>query len=121
VPTLTLRISEEAFRVLQENAEKSMLSVTDFVLSKTIPSYLLETLTIDKVLEKLKEEDVGTIVSLKDLFSSEEWGGFSAGSRIATGRLFFQAYEKNQYNLKKLVKFMGKNSANLAIYKKLSD
>jgi predicted transcriptional regulator len=119
MPQLTLRISDETLKKLQEYANKRNLTVTDYVLSKAIPNYLDEILTVDKVLAQLSTKKAGDIFSLKDLFSKQEWESFSSGSRISTGRLFFQAYKKNDFNLKSYIEFIGKNSANLANYKKL--
>lgn len=119
MPQLTLRISEETLKKLQEYAYKRNLTVTDYVLSRAIPNYLDEVLTVDKVLDKLTFKKSGDVFSLKDLFSKQEWESFSSGSRISTGRLFFQAYKKSDFNLKNIIEFIGKNSANLANYKTL--
>lgn len=115
---ITLRVSDEILEKLQSAANAENLTLTDFLLSKTFPTYLNEILTIDKVLEKVSEVPSDTKFSLKSLFPSETWENFTPGSRISTGRLFYQAYKDNKFNLKSLIEFKGKNSANLAFYYK---
>lgn len=118
---ITMRVSDEVYKKLQSDAEQNNLTLTDYLLSKAMPDYLEEVLTVDKVLNRLRLKKKNETFSLKDLFLAEEWGNFTPGSRISTGRLFFQAYGKSEFKLKKRVEFVRKNSANLAIYKKLTD
>lgn len=121
MPQITLRVSEATLTELQKLADTKKLTVTDYLVSSSLPKYIKEILTVDKVIIKLSTKVSGDIFSIKDLFSISEWHNFPIGSRISTGRLFFQAYDQNQFNLKSKVEFLGKNSANLAIYKKLTD
>jgi predicted transcriptional regulator len=121
MPQITLRVSDGTLKKLQEFADAKNLTVTDYIISQSLPNYIDEILTIDKVLDKLLLKKAGDVFSIKDLFSASEWNGSTPGSHISTGRLFFQAYEKNQFNLQSRIEFLGKNSANLAIYKKLTD
>jgi uncharacterized protein (DUF1778 family) len=55
---LTLRISEETLKKLQEYAYKRNLTVTDYVLSRAIPNYLDEVLTVDKVLDTIVPNEI---------------------------------------------------------------
>lgn len=116
---ITLRVSNDVLERLQSSAAANNLTVTDFLLSKAIPDYLGQKLTVAKVLEKISSKNSGEIFSLRDLFPTNDWNEFTPGSRISTGRLFYQSYTKNEFNLKNIVHFEGKNSANLAFYKKL--
>lgn len=121
MPQITLRLSDDILKKIQSLADGENLTVTDYLLSKAVPEYIEDILTVDKVLDKLDLKKKDERFSLKDLFEKDEWESFTTGSRISTGRLFYQAYEKNLYNLKNRIKFLGKNSANLAIYEKLTD
>ena len=121
MPQITIRVTEEAYQQIQNSAAQSNLTITDFLLSKAIPSYLDEVLTVGQIITKISSIRSGETFSLPSLFTEREWNNFKPGSRISTGRRFFKAYENNEFNLKDKVKFEGKNSANLAIYKKLTD
>lgn len=121
MPLITLRVSEASLKELQKHADNNKLTLSDYLLSKSLPKYMDEILTVDKVINQLSTKMIGDTFSIKDLFSISEWSNFPIGSRISTGRLFFQAYDQNQFNLRSKVKFLGKNSANLAIYEKLSN
>ncbi|WP_066501341.1 DUF1413 domain-containing protein [Abyssisolibacter fermentans] len=116
---ITLRVSESDYKKLQSLADESNLTLTDFLLSSALPNYLGQKLTVNKVLERLSTKSSGDVFSLKDLFTSDEWSNFTPGSRISTGRIFYKSYTQNEFNLKNKVSFEGKNSANLAFYKKL--
>ena len=117
---ITLRLSDEALLQLQQLSAESNLTVTDYLLSRAIPGYIEDILTVDKILDKLDSFPAGEKFTLKSLYTKETWDSFTTGSRISTGRLFYQSYEKNLYNLKSRIEFLGKNSANLAVYKKLT-
>lgn len=119
MPQITLRVSDATFKKLKEAAKIKNLTVTDYLISEVLPEHMDEVVTVNKVLERLKNKKRGDVFSIRDLFSVESWGNFTPGSRISTGRLFYKVYNKNQFNLQKEIKFMGKNSANLAIYEKL--
>lgn len=118
---ITLRLSEDTLEKIQSLADSANLTVTDYLLSKAVPGYIEDILTVDKVLDKLDSVQKNDSFSLKSLFPKDKWISFTTGSRISTGRLFYQSYEKNAYNLKNRIEFLGKNSANLAIYKKLTN
>lgn len=118
---ITLRLSDDMLEKVQQLADETNLTVTDYLLSKAVPGYINEILTVDKILDKLDSISKNDTFSLKSLYPIDIWESFTTGSRISTGRLFYQSYEKNLYNLKSRIEFLGKNSANLAIYKKVTD
>lgn len=118
---ITLRLSDDMLEKVQQLADETNLTVTDYLLSKAVPGYINEILTVDKILDKLDSISKNDTFSLKSLYPIDIWESFTTGSRISTGRLFYQSYEKNSYNLKNRIEFLGKNSANLAIYKKIKD
>ena len=116
---ITLRVSESDYKKLRSLADDSNLTLTDFLLSSALPNYLSQKLTVSKVLKKIRTKCSGDVFSLKDLFTSDEWSSFTPGSRISTGRIFYKSYTQNEFDLKDIVFFEGKNSANLATYRKL--
>lgn len=118
---ITLRLSDDTLKKVQQLAKDANLTVTDYLLSKSVPGYTDNTLTINKVLNKIDNLPKEEIFTLKSLFSKDMWGSFTSGSRISTGRLFYQSYDKNLYDLKNKIEFLGKDSSNLAKYKKLTD
>lgn len=118
---ITLRLSDDTLKKVQQLAKDANLTVTDYLLSKSVPGYTDNTLTINKVLNKIDNLPKEEIFTLKSLFSKDIWGSFTNGSRISTGRLFYQSYDKNLYDLKNKIEFLGKDSSNLAKYKKLTD
>lgn len=118
---ITLRLSDDTLKIVQDLAKKENLTVTDYVLSKSVPGYIDNILTVDNVIENLKSLPKGSVFSLKSLYEKEKWENFTSGSRISTGRLFFKSYDKDLYNLKNRIEFSGKTSANLAKYTKLTD
>lgn len=116
---ITLRLTEEQFETLKSLAKEQRLSISDYLLTKALPNHLQDILTVDKILQRIEGKNVGETFSLRDLFTKNEWENFIQGSRISTGRLFYKNYLNNESGLKDLVEFLGKNSANLAIYKKI--
>lgn len=110
---ISFAIAEQDFTELKALASKENLNLTDYILERLgLSKNLEEKLTLREVLSKLPKKK-GEIFSIPELFEKEEWGKFSKGSRLATGRAFYKAVTK----LKSLkVKFLKKNSANLAIY-----
>jgi hypothetical protein len=119
---LTIRIPDKVFRNIKQSAAEANLTMTDYIISKADSSYLEEEniLQIDSILKEIDLVPEGELFSLKSLYDEDKWIKFSRGSRIATGRLFFKYYNENIDNLKNKIKFIGKNSANLAQYKKIT-
>lgn len=118
---ITLRIPDNILEKIQQSANEKKLTLTDLLILNSAPEYLENILTVNKVIDKISTIPVGSKFSLKSLYPIDVWTEFSTGSRISTGRLFFQSYDKNFDNLKSKIKFLGKNSANLAMYEKISD
>lgn len=114
---VTLKVTEETHAFILENAEAKNLTITDFLLSHVVPNYLQNLLTVDEVTARLSSLNSGEVFTIPSLFSDEEWNNFTSGSRVSTGRLFRQAIDK--LPLKNEVEYMKKNSANLAIYRKI--
>lgn len=123
MPKITIRVSEHDLKEIQDGAQRLNLTTSQYMLHKTLPGYLTNVLTVDKVFDVLDSIPKDTIFSLKDIFTgsytTEFWYDFTPGSRISTGRIFYQLYDKNTDSLQSKIVFLGKNNKNLAIYKKL--
>lgn len=119
----TLRLPKRALQRIKNEASKKGLTVTDYILSNTDPDYSLSdnVLEVTDILKRLDSMPKDKVFNLESLYEKEEWTSFSTGSRISTGRLFYQSYDKGLYDLKDKVIFLGKNSANLATYKKIKN
>lgn len=119
MPQITMRVSQNIYDILKSSASESNLSLTEFILSKAVPNYLKDSVTLNEVYDRISKVNVGKIFSMPSLFSATEWDNFSSGSRVAVGRNFKKAYNKNTDDLRKFVEYLGTNSANLAQYKRL--
>ena len=114
----SIRLTNELLSKLKVLANEESMTVSEYMLAKSIPDYAEKLLTVKKIIEKIDCLASEEKFSLRDLYSQEEWLAFTIGSRISAGREFYKSYERNEYHLKDKVKFLGKNSANLALYKK---
>ncbi|WP_342511933.1 DUF1413 domain-containing protein [Sporosarcina sp. FSL K6-1522] len=121
MPQIAIRVTDEIYKVLNDLAEESNLTVTDYLLANSIKGYLANSLTVGEILDRLSFIKKDELFTIPSLFSHDEWEKFTSGSCISAGRLFRQALNKNSHDLQKSVEFQKKNSANLAIYKKLTD
>ena len=117
----TIRIPNKVLNNIKQSAAEENLTITDYIISKSDPSYIEDQnlLQIHSILKKIDLVPEGVLFSLKSLYDEDQWIKFSRGSRIATGRLFFKYYDENVDGLQNKIKFIGKNSANLAQYKKI--
>ena len=117
----TIRMPNKVLNNIKQAASEENLTITDFIISKSDPTYLEDQniLQIDSILKEISKLPEKSVFSLKSLYDEGKWINFSRGSRISTGRLFFRYYDENIDGLKKKIKFIGKNSGNLAQYEKL--
>lgn len=116
---ITLRVSDTEYNLIATKAQKNKMSITDCLVSSAIPNIRANSLTLDNVIDKIQDLNSGEKFNLPDLFTDAEWTSFTTGSRISTGRKFYSALTKNDYNLMSIVKFLGKDSSNLAQYVRL--
>ncbi len=119
MPNINVRVTDEILLEIQQLAKAENLTITDFLLFKSLPNYGTNILTVNMVLDRVKELEKGKVFAIPDLFTDEEWCKFSRGSRISTGRKFYEHLKHNENNFQKEVRFLKKNTANLALYKKL--
>lgn len=119
IKQVTIKMSESMYTEIAQLAELKKMTISDFLISSAVPNYKQSILTLDQVISAIQKKSSGEIFTLKDLFTESEWEKTTDGSHISVGRMFFQAYRDGKYGLNKTVKFVRKNSANLAQYEKL--
>ena len=106
---ISVNLTKDQYDQIIELAKESGQTITDFVISK-LPIPQENNVTLDMVKEKISEE-----FSLPFLFG-DVWIEFSKRSRLSMGRLFYNKVESGEIDN---IKFIGKNSANLAFYRKI--
>lgn len=116
---ITIRVSDTVYSRITDEAQKSKMSITDFLVSSALPNIRTQLLTLNDVITRVQNLTVGKEFSIPDLFSNTEWMSFTNGSHISVGRKFYSAWYNNEYDLKKIVVFLKKDSSNHAQYKRL--
>lgn len=112
---ISISVTEEEYKEISVIAESLNLTVTDYILEKlNLKSRKKLKLNLREVLARLPKIPDKEF-SLPELFTKNEWSNYTKGSRLSAGRAFFRAVTKLEKTIK--VKFLKKNSANLAIYK----
>lgn len=111
---MSVNLTKEQYKQINELAQASGQTITDFVISK-LPITQENNVTLDMVKEKIRKLNVSEEFSLPSLFGNV-WIEFSKRSRLSMGRLFYNKVESREIEN---VEFIGKNSANLAFYRKI--
>ena len=92
---ITLRLSDVALLQLQQLSAESNLTVTDYLLSRAIPGYIEDILTVDKILDKLDSFPAGE----KFTFTAQVNTSASKGEVIATITLITNSPNRPLVNL----------------------
>lgn len=111
---ISLTLSEEQFKEIRQFADQENTTITDYVIGK-LPISQENKLSMKEALHRA-ETTQHRIFTLADLFEKEEWEGYTNGSRISVGRSFYKITKEKKNSG---IKFIGKNSANLAVYEKI--
>ena len=119
MPNINIRLSDEQLTNLKKLAANENTTVTDFILKHCGLSTNTNDLSINDVILKIKKLPVGTKFSLKSIYDYDTWASFNKNSKISTGRIFFKSYQKNDFGLQQIVKFLGKSTSNLAMYERI--
>lgn len=119
MPTVTIRVTQETLKEIHEKSKNANLTVSDFMLKSALPGYSTGILSIGEIIDRAMIKSHCETFTISDLFSDEEWGSFSIGSRLSAGRLFFKYWSNNTDNIKQSINFKGKNLRNSAVYEKL--
>ncbi|HFD2046138.1 MAG: single-stranded DNA-binding protein [Paeniclostridium sp.] len=121
---VSLRIYKSQLDEIKEKAESKKLSVTDFILESCGIKILnnkteKKELKLDEVLTRIpKKVSNGNEFSLPSLFTKQEWADFDKKSKLSVGKKFKKLVDTNSSKLPSNIKFIKKDSANLAWYKK---
>ena len=107
---LTKEQNEEITKLAKSNGQ----TITDFVISN-LPITQENNVTLDMVKEKISKLNTFEEFSIPSLFG-DTWINFSKRSKLSIGKLFYNKIKTGEINN---VKFIGKSSANLALYKKI--
>ncbi len=113
MPKVSVNLTVEQHQNLQNLAETAGISLTDFVLQK-LPITQEKKLQLKEIENALVFQASGDF-TIPSLFSFADWNSFSSGSRRATPKKFYKKVLAGDYPG---ITFEGKNSANLAYYKK---
>lgn len=116
---ITVKVSDKVYDDIAQKAQKSKMSISDLLISSALPDLRSNLLTLNEVLQKVNDLKSNEQFSIPSLFTPDEWKSYTNGSHISAGRMFYNSLMNNEYNLKYMVEFLGKNSKNLAQYKKL--
>lgn len=108
---ISILLTDEQYAELAEKAKDSNLTITDYVVSQ-LPISQEQKVQLADVLARVNKLPDGEF-NIPGLFTEQEWNEFTKGSRLTVGKQFF----KEVATLTN-VKFLRKNSANLAIYQK---
>ena len=110
---LSINFSDQQYLEIKELAKEGNKSITDWIISN-LPISQQNKLVLQEIenrVSKLPPRDF----SIPDLFSKEEWVKFTVGSRLVEPKQF---YKKVLNSMIPNVTFIGKTSANLALYSK---
>lgn len=112
---ISINLTATQYQEINKLAKESGQTITDWVISN-LPITQDNNVTLDMVKEKISKLNVSEEFNLPLLFKDEWKNGFSKRSKLSMGRLFYNKVESGEIEN---VKFIGKNSANLANYKKI--
>lgn len=116
--SLTIRLTDDQLNKIKENADRKNMDVTTYVLGLCGVNNEND-LTVDDLIEKVNEVPVGHQFIISSLYDYQTWSDFSRASKMSVGRIFYKSLIENKFNLQEKVKFIRKNSANVAIYERI--
>ncbi|MBO5005476.1 MAG: single-stranded DNA-binding protein [Clostridia bacterium] len=111
---ISINLTKDQYDEINKLAKGNEQTITDFVISN-LPIIQENNVTLDIVKEKISKLSVLEEFSLPSLFG-DIWISFSKRSRLSIGRLFYNKVTNGEIDN---VEFIGKNSANLAFYRKI--
>lgn len=123
---ITLRFSEDDFKSIQRVAMNQGQTVSDLATEAILKAVGIHSNASNAKLSiadidrragaKLQSGDQFTV---KSLFKLDEWKSFEKGNELSTGRSFNQAVINSEHPFNTKYKYIGKDSANTAIYEVL--
>lgn len=115
---ISVTISDTQFSEIKTKSEALNITMTDYIISN-LPIVQENKLSVAIVEVEVNSLVCGKTFSIPELFSKVDWNSFEKGSRPSTGRIFYKRVNDKNDLLSQSVKFIKKNSANLAIYEKI--
>lgn len=112
---ISINLTATQYNEINELAKESGKTITDWVISN-LPITQENNVTLEMVKEKISKLNISEEFNLPLLFKDEWKNGFTKRSKLSMGRLFYNKVENGEIDN---VQFIGKNSANLAKYKKI--
>lgn len=116
--TLTVRLKKKQMDQLEKTAADHNKTVTEYVIERLeLNDPVSEnTLTQEKVLERIEKLRQGETFSLPDLFDPKEWEKFT--NTVSVGRVFRITSKKKNSAVSRVAEFVDKKSGNPAVYKR---
>lgn len=110
---ISINLTAVQYQQINNLSKKNGQTITDWVISH-LPITQENNLNLNTIKKEIDKLKVSEKFSLPSLFG-DEWVKFSKRSRLSMGRLFFNKVDSGEIDN---IIFIGKNSANLAFYKK---
>jgi len=110
---LSINFTDQQYLEIKELAKEGNKSITNWIISY-LPITQENKLDLQSIEDRTSNFLPGDF-SIPDLFSKKEWGEFTVGSRLVAPKQFNQKVINSEIPN---VIFIGKTSANLALYTK---
>ncbi len=115
---LNIRISEDHLNQIKTKAQNKNMTVTDYILNSCGITSASNQLTLQHVISQVNALPSGNEFSLRGLYPYNTWKNIIKTSKLSVGRLFYTAVTNKNFNLDNIVEFLGKDSSNIAFYRK---
>lgn len=116
---LTIRVTKSQRKELENEAQKNGFgSINSYILSRIFPNATTNnhrSLTHQEILNRLQNYAPGTLISIPDLFTEDEWKLFD--NTVSIGRTFRIAVKNPNSSVAQAVDFVEKRSGYSAVYK----
>lgn len=117
--TLTLRVTEEQKKEIESAMMKNGFgSINSYILSCVFPNIDTNnssSLNHQEILNRLQNYESGTLISIPDLFTEDEWKSFD--NTVSIGRTFRIAVKNSNSAVAQAVDFVEKRSGHSAVYR----
>lgn len=116
---LTIRVTKSQRKELESEAQKNGFgSINSYILSLIFPNdntNNISSLTHEEILNRLQNYSPGTLISIPDLFTPNEWNSFD--NTVSIGRTFRIAVKNPKSAVAQAVDFVEKRSGHSAVYR----
>lgn len=118
MPILSIRVSEGQLDYLEDEANFSNMTVSEYVLSRC-NLHSLDKLLLSDVIERAINLRRGVEFSIRDLYEKDEWEEFTRASKLSVGRIFYLSTKEGRFELSSKVEYLKKDSKNRATYRRI--